>query len=91
VLAKSATFWGGINLVRSTVAFKEVEVERAEAVGTKLTTEGNAQAARKRGKENFMMAEWMIGSLSYLLEKNIITPVLSSHNPSIVENTKKRS
>lgn len=56
-MAKSATFWGGINLVPSTVAFKEVGVERAEAIGTKLTTEGSAQAARKREKENFMMGE----------------------------------
>jgi hypothetical protein len=55
VVAKSATFLGGINLVFSAVTCKEVLERAAADVGTKQTAEGSTQAARKREKDSFMM------------------------------------
>ena len=54
MLAKSAIFFGGINLASSMVAFNEVPV-RTAAVGTKLTAEGDRHPAKKRENESLMM------------------------------------
>jgi hypothetical protein len=61
VVAKSATFLGGINVVFSTVAFNadDDELDKRAAAGTKAATEESTQVARKSEKENFMMDGWM--------------------------------